>query len=85
VNVQTEIVSGGSIFLKRVTRDAVQVLEREIILKALQAHHWNRKRAAKALNISYRALLYKIRQADLPSARVRTQAPDFPAGVSAQA
>jgi two-component system, NtrC family, response regulator AtoC len=70
-NPQIEIGAGGSINLKKVTREAVQVLEREIILKALQAHHWNRKRAAKALNISYRALLYKIRQADLPSARSR--------------
>ncbi len=72
VNFQVEIAAGGSISLKRVTRDAVQALEREIILKALQAHHWNQKRAAKALSISYRALLYKIRQADLPSARART-------------
>lgn len=85
VNVPTEIAADGSISLKRVTRDAVQVLERDIILKVLHTHHWNRKRAAKALNISYRALLYKIRQADLPSARAQTQAPDIPIGVSAQA
>jgi len=65
--------SGGTISLKKLTREAVQTLEREIILKTLQAHHWNRKRAAKALDISYRALLYKIRQADLPSARKRNQ------------
>ncbi len=85
VNFQVEIAAGGSISLKRVTRDAVQALEREIILKALQAHHWNQKRAARALNISYRALLYKIRQADLPSARARTHAnlPE-PAGVGAE-
>ena len=44
-------------------------LERKIILKVLQHHHWNRKQAAKALNISYRALLYKIRDAGLPSTR----------------
>jgi len=81
---QTEIVAGRPISLKRVTRDAVQVLERDIILKALQAHHWNRKRAAKALNISYRALLYKIRQADLPSARARMQMPESPSEVSAR-
>src|SRR5579862_220235 len=68
---QTEIGTGGSISLKRVTRDAVRVLERDLILKALQANHWNRKRVAKALSISYRALLYKIRQANLPSARTR--------------
>ncbi len=85
VNFQVEIAAGGSISLKRVTRDAVQALEREIILKALQAHHWNQKRAARALNISYRALLYKIRQADLPSARARSRVdvPE-PVGVGAE-
>jgi two-component system response regulator AtoC len=84
LNLQTEIGSGGSIFLKKVTRDAVQALEREIILKVLQAYHWNRKGAAKALNISYRALLYKIRQANLPSARTRREAVDLPAPLATQ-
>jgi two-component system, NtrC family, response regulator AtoC len=72
-NPHIEIGAGGSISLKKVTREATQVLEREIILKALQTHHWNRKRAARALNISYRALLYKIRQAELPAAKKRGQ------------
>lgn len=71
---QSEIGAGGSISLKKVTRDAVRMLERDLILKALQANHWNRKRVAKALSISYRALLYKIRQANLPSARTRGNA-----------
>ena len=62
-----DIPLDGSISLKEITRDAVQELERRIILKALQAHHWNRKRTARTLRISYRALLYKIRQAGLPS------------------
>jgi two-component system response regulator AtoC len=35
----------------------------------LQQHHWNRKQAARTLGISYRALLYKIRDAGLPSNR----------------
>jgi two-component system, NtrC family, response regulator AtoC len=83
-NPRVEIGAGGSISLKKVTREATQVLEREIILKALQAHHWNRKRAARALNISYRALLYKIRQADLPSAKKRVQASDETATLGAQ-
>ncbi len=64
-----EIPSNGPISLKKLTRQATQVLERKIILKALQASRWNRKRAARALNISYRALLYKIKQAGLPSKR----------------
>jgi two-component system response regulator AtoC len=79
---QTEIGTGGSISLKKVTREAVRVLERDLILKALQANHWNRKRVAKALSISYRALLYKIRQANLPSARTRGSALDMPGSVA---
>jgi len=59
----------GSVSLKRVTREAVRELERQVILKSLQAHSWNRKRTARALGISYRALLYKIRDAGLPSNR----------------
>jgi two-component system, NtrC family, response regulator AtoC len=59
----------GPISLKKLTRQATRELERKIILKVLQAHHWNRKQAARALSISYRALLYKIRDAGLPSNR----------------
>jgi len=64
-----EIPLDGNISLKKVTRAAVHELERKIILKVLQNHHWNRKQAAKSLGISYRALLYKIREAGLPSNR----------------
>jgi len=65
----TEIPIDGPISLKKITRQAVRELERKVILKVLQNHHWNRKQAAKALSISYRALLYKIRDAGLPSTR----------------
>src|ERR1700746_1742363 len=64
-----EINLDGPISLKKLTRQATRELERKIILKVLQAHHWNRKQAARALSISYRALLYKIRDAGLPSNR----------------
>lgn len=64
-----EISLDGPISLKKLTRQAVRELERKIILKVLQQHHWNRKQAAKTLSISYRALLYKIRDAGLPSNR----------------
>ncbi len=59
----------GPISLKKLTKQAVRELERKVILKVLQANHWNRKKAARALNISYRALLYKIRDAGLPPNR----------------
>src|SRR5690242_8290833 len=59
----------GPISLKKLTRQAVRELERKVILKVLQANHWNRKQSARALSISYRALLYKIRDTGLPSNR----------------
>ena len=64
-----EINFEGPISLKKITRQATRELERKIILKVLQHHHWNRKQAARSLNISYRALLYKIRDAGLPANR----------------
>jgi len=64
-----EIPVDGQISLKKLTRAAVRELERKVILKVLQNCHWNRKQAARALSISYRALLYKIRDAGLPSNR----------------
>src|ERR1700758_1840802 len=67
--VTPEINLDGPISLKKLTRQATRELERKIILKVLQAHHWNRKQAARALSISYRALLYKIRDAGLPPNR----------------
>src|SRR5581483_3678854 len=68
-----EINLDGPISLKKLTRQATRALERKIILKVLHNHHWNRKQAARTLNISYRALLYKIRDAGLPPNRVRKQ------------
>jgi len=70
-----EINVDGPISLKKVTRQATRELERKIILKVLQAHHWNRKQAARALSISYRALLYKIRDAGLPANRSARRQP----------
>ncbi len=74
--INPEINFDGPISLKKVTRQATRELERKIILKVLQAHHWNRKQAARALNISYRALLYKIRDAGLPPNRTVRKRPD---------
>jgi two-component system response regulator AtoC len=47
--------------LKEVYRDATAKAESETILKALHLTNWNRRRAAKLLHISYKALLYKIK------------------------
>ena len=50
------------ISLKQVARAASREAERELILKTLERTRWNRKRAAKELQISYKALLYKLKQ-----------------------
>jgi two-component system response regulator AtoC len=50
-----------AISLKQVARAASQRAERELILKVLTRTHWNRKKAAQELRISYKALLYKLK------------------------
>jgi DNA-binding NtrC family response regulator len=47
---------------KRAARAASRRTERDLILKALNQTNWNRKRAAQELKISYKSLLYKIKQ-----------------------
>ena len=48
--------------LKTAARAASQQAEREMIQRALERTRWNRKRAARELQISYKSLLYKIKQ-----------------------
>ncbi len=55
--------------LKEIARRASQAAEREAISKMLERTSWNRVRAARALRISYRALLYKIKEAGLDGQR----------------
>ena len=51
--------------LKDVARQAARSAEREAIAKVLEDTRWNRVKAAKLLRISYRALLYKIKDVGL--------------------
>jgi two-component system, NtrC family, response regulator AtoC len=53
------------ISLKVAARTASRQAERELIRAALERTHWNRKRAAEQLKISYKSLLYKIKQTGL--------------------
>ena len=55
--------------LKDIGRRAAQTAEREAILQTLEHTQWNRVRAAKLLDISYRALLYKIKDSGLDRER----------------
>ena len=58
-------VSGS---LKEIARNAAREAEREIIYRTLQQTRWNRREAADLLGVSYKALLYKIKEADLDRA-----------------
>ena len=60
--------SGSS--LKAAARAASRQAERELISRALTRTHWNRKKAAGELQISYKALLYKLKQLGLEDAEV---------------
>jgi two-component system response regulator AtoC len=56
--------------LKAVARAASRQAERELISRALTRTHWNRKKAAMELQISYKALLYKLKQLGLEDSEV---------------
>ncbi len=55
------VLPGGQVPLKEITRRAVEEAERSAIMQALSTTRWNRRRAAQLLKISYRSMLYKIR------------------------
>jgi polysaccharide biosynthesis/export protein len=48
--------------LKQAARAASREAEKELILNTLTRTRWNRRRAAQELQISYKALLYKLKQ-----------------------
>ena len=64
----TQSAAGG---LKNIVRNLKDEAESQAIARALEQTGWNRKEAAVMLNISYKALLYKIRQYNIgaPAAR----------------
>jgi DNA-binding NtrC family response regulator len=55
--------------LKVAARAASRQTERELILQALERTKWNRKRAARELQISYKSLLYKLKQIETVGSR----------------
>src|ERR1700723_371127 len=59
---RTEVPVARGNSLKAASRAASREAEREMILRALAHTRWNRKRAAQELQISYKSLLYKLKQ-----------------------
>ncbi len=51
----------GSLSLKKIRKKALDRVEKEVISYVLEKTGWNRSKATKILNISYKTLLYKIK------------------------
>ena len=60
--VRPDRVNEDRVPLKNAAKAASREAERELILKVLTRTRWNRRRAAQELQISYKALLYKLKQ-----------------------
>ena len=60
-------VRGG--LLRDASRRATSSASNALILKVLQANRWNRRKTAEDLKMSYRSLLYKLREAGIPQRR----------------
>jgi two-component system response regulator AtoC len=78
---QLNIPPGGAISLKHIAKQAIREMESNVILRVLRENKWNRRKAAQVLNISYRALIYKIQEAGLSSKNTRkgSRLPRIPA------
>ncbi len=59
---RADSTNGEKISLKDAAKAASREAERELILQVLTRTRWNRRRAAQELKISYKALLYKLKQ-----------------------
>ncbi len=66
--IATAAAEAGNYSLKDISRTAAREAERELIFKMLQQTRWNRKETAEILGISYKALLYKIKENGLDKA-----------------
>jgi two-component system response regulator AtoC len=67
--VGADLQNGGGVDLKAIAKRAAQLAEKRVIEKVLEQTRWNRKEAATRLQISYKALLYKMRENDLARGR----------------
>ena len=62
--------------LKKASAAAAEVAEKELVLRTLDTHAWNRKRAAQDLNICYKSLLNKLKRWELDRSPRATTARD---------
>jgi two-component system response regulator AtoC len=67
-SIAAAAAEAGNHSLKDISRTAAREAEREVIARMLQQTRWNRKETARLLGISYKALLYKIKENGLDKA-----------------
>lgn len=70
-------IGSEPVSLKALTREAAKRLERDIMLQVLQANSGNRKKTARKLGISYRSLLYKLKEAGISREKNTTLRPQM--------
>jgi len=66
LDVENLFDASGCLSLKEIDRQVAQQAERVLIGKVLQHTRGNKRKAAEVLDISYKALLYKIKECGLP-------------------
>jgi two-component system response regulator AtoC len=80
--VYLSIPTGDDVQLKELTVQAVRQIEETVIRVVLARNKGNRKATAGALGISYRMLLYKLRDMEIPSLRRSRSLIDVSHGVA---
>jgi two-component system response regulator AtoC len=69
-------VGAETVSLKEISRQAALRAEREAISMMLARTNWNKRKAAARLQISYKALLYKIKDCGLTDPRITAGLPE---------
>ncbi len=68
-SIGTDLANGAGVDLKAISKRASQMAEKKVIERVLSQTRWNRKEAAQRLQISYKALLYKMKENGLSDGR----------------
>jgi two-component system response regulator AtoC len=63
-----DLTAAEGVDLKAIAKRAAQIAEKRVIERVLDQTRWNRKEAAERLQISYKALLYKMKENGLSPA-----------------
>jgi two-component system response regulator AtoC len=69
VALGADFSDGHDLDLKAISKRAAQIAEKKVIERVLGQTRWNRKEAAERLQISYKALLYKMKENGLSESR----------------